>query len=174
MAITGNFLALRHPLGRALLCSVRFGLGAVVLLSGCATHVDHGKSMARSEATSRFSVRQGAAYNRAYRVKGRVYRPLASAKGYRERGIASWYGEESGRRTAMGTRFDPHGLSAAHRTLPLPTRVRVTNLGNRRSIILVVNDRGPFIDGRLIDLSRGAAKALRLNGLGRVEVEALD
>ncbi|WP_248617074.1 septal ring lytic transglycosylase RlpA family protein [Methylococcus capsulatus] len=74
----------------------------------------------------------------------------------------------------MGTRFDPHGLSAAHRTLPLPTRVRVTNLGNRRSIILVVNDRGPFIDGRLIDLSRGAAKALRLNGLGRVEVEALD
>jgi rare lipoprotein A len=74
----------------------------------------------------------------------------------------------------MGTRFNPHGLSAAHRTLPLPTRVRVTNLSNRRSIVLVVNDRGPFVGGRLIDLSLGAAKALRLSGLGHVEVEALD
>lgn len=174
MTVNGNFRALRYPLGGALLCSVRFALGAVFLLSGCATHIDHSKSVARSQATPHFTPRHGAAYNRAYRVKGRVYHPLASAKGYRERGIASWYGEESGRRTAMGTRFNPHGLSAAHRTLPLPTRVRVTNLGNRRSIVVVVNDRGPFVDGRLIDLSHGAAKALRLSGVGRVEVEALD
>lgn len=174
MTVKGNFRALRHPLARALLRSVRSGLGVVILLSGCATHIDHGKSVARSEATRHFTPRHGAAYNRAYRVKGRIYHPLASAKGYRERGTASWYGEESGHRTAMGTRFNPHGLSAAHRTLPLPTRVRVTNLSNRRSIVLVVNDRGPFVDGRLIDLSHGAAKALRLSGLGRVEVEALD
>lgn len=174
MAVKGNYRALRHPLGRALLRSVRSGLGAVILLSGCANHIDHGKSVARLEAPSHSTPRHGAAYNRAYRVKGRIYYPLTSARGYRERGTASWYGEESGHRTAMGTRFNPQGLSAAHRTLPLPTRVRVTNLSNRRSIVLVVNDRGPFVGGRLIDLSHGAAKALRLSGLGRVEVEALD
>lgn len=174
MVVKGNFCNFRHPLGRVLLRGVRSGLGAVILLSGCATHIDHGKSVVRSEAPSYSTPRHGAAYNRAYRVKGRTYHPLASAKGYRERGTASWYGEESGNRTAMGTRFNPHGLSAAHRTLPLPTRVRVTNLSNRRSIVLVVNDRGPFVGGRLIDLSHGAAKALRLSGLGRVEVEALD
>jgi rare lipoprotein A len=174
MVVKGSFCNFRYPPGQALLRGVRSGLGAVILLSGCATHVDHGKSMVRSEAPSYSTPRHRAAYNRAYRVKGRTYHPLASAKGYRERGMASWYGEESGHRTAMGTRFNPQGLTAAHRTLPLPTRVRVTNLANRRSIVLWVNDRGPFVDGRLIDLSHGAAKALRLSGLGRVEVEALD
>jgi rare lipoprotein A len=174
MAVRGNFRKFRRLLGQALQRSVRSGLGAVILLSGCATQIDHGKFAGRTEAPSHSSPRHGAAYNRAYRVKGRIYYPLASAKGYRERGVASWYGEESGRRTAMGTRFNPQCLSAAHRTLPLPTRVRITNLSNRRSIVLVVNDRGPFVDGRIIDLSHGAAKALRLSGLGRVEVEALD
>jgi rare lipoprotein A len=111
-----------------------------------------------------------AAYNRPYTVHGRTYYPLASAEGYRERGLASWYGWESGRRTAMGSRFNPQRLTAAHRTLPLPTWVRVTNLRNGRSLEVLVNDRGPFRPGRLIDLSYGAARALKVLGLAPVEV----
>lgn len=112
-------------------------------------------------------------YNRPYRVRGRTYYPLPTSAGYRERGIASWYGAESGNRTAMGVRFDPNGLTAAHKSLPLPTRVRVTNLRNGRSVEVLVNDRGPFAKGRLIDLSRGAARAIGMRGLAEVEVAAL-
>lgn len=147
-------------------------LGAVFLLmSGCSTHLDHGRIV---EKPSLYGHRPLAAYNRPYKVRGRTYYPLKTARGYRERGTASWYGWESGNRTAMGTRFNPMGLTAAHRTLPLPTRVKVTNLKNKRSVIVTVNDRGPFVRGRLIDLSYGAAKVLRLNGLAPVEVEALN
>ncbi|MBS1213078.1 MAG: rare lipoprotein domain protein [Proteobacteria bacterium] len=100
--------------------------------------------------------------------------PMASAKGYRERGQASWYGWESGNRTATGSRFDPRHLTAAHRTLPLPTRVRVTNLRNRRTVEVLVNDRGPFVQGRIIDLSQAAARALNINGTAPVEVRAVE
>lgn len=101
---------------------------------------------------------------------------MTSSRGYREVGLASWYGFESGNRTATGQHFNPNGLSAAHKTLPLPTRVRVTNLENGKSTTLVVNDRGPFIPGRLIDLSYGAAKMLKMHrrGTARVLVEALN
>ena len=71
----------------------------------------------------------------------------------------------------MGTRFKPHNYTAAHKTLPLPSKVRVTNLHNGRSIIVLVNDRGPFKNGRLIDLSHGAAKKIGVNGLAKVKVE---
>jgi rare lipoprotein A len=96
---------------------------------------------------------------------------MTSAAGYSEQGIASWYGYESGNRTAMGTRFKPQGYTAAHKTLPLPSRVRVTNLHNGRAIIVVVNDRGPFKKNRLIDLSHGAAKKIGLHGLAKVKIE---
>ncbi|UIN34038.1 septal ring lytic transglycosylase RlpA family protein [Methylobacterium oryzae] len=82
---------------------------------------------------------------------------------------ASWYG--SGRRTANGERFAPDGLTAAHRTLPFGTRVRVTY--GARSVIVRINDRGPFIAGRAIDLSRGAARAIGLSGVGRVHLAIL-
>jgi rare lipoprotein A len=111
------------------------------------------------------------AYNRPYRVKGKMYYPMLSAEGYSETGVASWYGHESGSKTSMGMRFSPEGLSAAHKTLPLPSRVRVTNLHNGRSIILMVNDRGPFKQGRIIDLSRGAARKLGMQGLAKVKVD---
>lgn len=114
-----------------------------------------------------------AAYNRPYTIRGQTYYPMASSIGYRERGLASWYGHESGNTTSMGMRFDPDGLSAAHKTLPLPTWARVTNLDNGRSIELLVNDRGPFVPGRIMDLSAGSARALGITGLGRVEIEAL-
>ena len=99
---------------------------------------------------------------------------MSSAKGYRERGQASWYGWESGNRTSTGVRFDPRQLTAAHWTLPLPTRVRVTNLKNRLSVEVLINDRGPFAENRLIDLSQAAARALEIKGTAPVEITALE
>jgi rare lipoprotein A len=86
-------------------------------------------------------------------------------------GIASWYGDHwQGRKTASGTRFDVKKLTAAHRTLPLNTRVRVTNLDNGKSVIVLVNDRGPYVDGRVIDLSTAAARRLGMVKKGLVPV----
>ncbi len=86
-------------------------------------------------------------------------------------GIASYYGTElAGNRTASGERFDPHGLTAAHRTLPLGTRLRVTNVANGRSVVVRVNDRGPFVGRRLIDVSLGAAREIRMVGSGTAQV----
>lgn len=114
-----------------------------------------------------------APYNKAYTIKGKTYYPMRTAVGYSETGVASWYGSESGNRTAMGTRFNPQGLTAAHKTLPLPTKVKVTNLRNGRSVHVIVNDRGPFRKNRLIDLSHGAAKKIGLDkqGLTQVRIE---
>ena len=113
---------------------------------------------------------------RPYQVRGHWYRPMSDASGYDEVGMASWYGDQfNGRPTSTGERFDMHGLSAAHKTLPLPALVEVTNTANGRSIIVRVNDRGPFVDTRIIDLSRGAAEQLDLlsRGVGQVRVRYL-
>ncbi|MEO5371197.1 MAG: septal ring lytic transglycosylase RlpA family protein [Magnetococcus sp. DMHC-1] len=102
---------------------------------------------------------------------------MPSAKEYVEKGIASWYGHYfHGRATAAGEPYDQDELTAAHPTLPLHTVVRVTNLQNGRQAILRVNDRGPFVKNRLIDLSRGAATALGFNEMGTalVKVEAIE
>lgn len=111
-----------------------------------------------------------------YTVLGKRYYPLQSAAGYDEVGMASWYGRDfHGRKTANGQRYDMYGVSAAHKTLPLGTKVRVTNLENKRSVILVVNDRGPFVRGRVLDLSYGAAKKLGTveKGVAKVRITAL-
>jgi rare lipoprotein A len=125
----------------------------------------------------REAIRQGRVKRSPYTVKGRRYVPmsLAEAGRYRESGFASWYGEETlrqkgGHMTANGEAFDPDGLSAAHKYLPLPTYVRVTNLENGRAIIVRVNDRGPFVDGRIIDLSAGAARRLGFHAAGTAPV----
>ena len=137
------------------------------LFSGCSTTV-------KTPTASVPKSQSGAPYNRPYKVRGKTYYPMASAVGYRAEGIASWYGSESGNKTAMGTRFDPQGLTAAHKTLPLPTKVRVTNLRNGRSVNVIVNDRGPFKKNRIIDLSHGAAKKIGLQGLAEVRIEVID
>lgn len=113
---------------------------------------------------------------RPYTVNGKWYQPLGSADGYSETGLASWYGREfHGRPTSSGERYDMNGLSAAHKTLPLQTWVRVHNLDNGRQMDLRINDRGPFVDGRIIDLSYGAAQQLGVVGPGtaRVQLTAL-
>jgi rare lipoprotein A len=112
---------------------------------------------------------------RPYQVRGRWYRP-AEDPNYQERGLASWYGDQHhGRPTATGERFDMNALTAAHKTLPLPGLVEVTNLANGRQVVVRINDRGPFVDGRIIDLSRAAAEAidLRRAGVGEVQVRYL-
>lgn len=114
----------------------------------------------------------------SYEVFGDTYHVLSSADGYEEEGLASWYGAEfEGRLTSSREPFDPRRPSAAHRTLPIPTWVRVTNLDNGREIVVRVNDRGPFADTdrRIIDLSRAAAERLGFVGPGtaRVRVRAL-
>ena len=111
-----------------------------------------------------------------YEVFGKRYFVMASASGYVERGVASWYGPGfHAARTAMGEPYDMYGMTAAHKTLPLPAYVQVTNLGNGRSVIVRVNDRGPFKDGRIIDLSHTAASKLDMlrAGTAFVEVRAL-
>ena len=111
-----------------------------------------------------------------YQINGVWYYPKEDFD-YDETGIASWYGSEfAGRPTASGERFDPNGLSAAHRTLPLPSMVRVTNLENGRSLALRVNDRGPFSQGRIIDVSRRGAQLLgfQQNGTAKVRVEIME
>lgn len=139
-----------------------------ILISGCAVNsIDKGRSKHTNISTPNLN----AAYNKAYTVFGVTYYPLKTAVGYSETGYASWYGAESGNTTAMGTYFNPNKMTAAHKTLPLPSRVRVTNLQNGRQIVVVVNDRGPFKRNRIIDLSRGAAKNIGIEGVSRVKVE---
>lgn len=112
-----------------------------------------------------------------YVVLGETYNVLPTAKGYVERGIASWYGTKfDGRATSNFEAYDMYQFTGAHKTLPLPSYVRVTNLDNSRSVIVRINDRGPFYQGRLIDLSYAAAIKLGVNihGTAPVEVRAID
>jgi rare lipoprotein A len=111
-----------------------------------------------------------------YEVMGRRYRVMNSSDGYRDTGVASWYGRDfHGRSTSSGERYDMFAMSAAHKTLPLPTWVEVTNQRNGKSVIVKVNDRGPFVDDRIIDLSYAAALELDMvrSGTAPVFVRAL-
>lgn len=112
-----------------------------------------------------------------YSVMGKTYWPVQSAMGFREEGFASWYGMDfHGKKTATGEIYDMFSVSAAHKTLPLGSKVRVHNMENGRTLDLVVNDRGPFVDGRVIDLSYASARLLGMadNGVARVRVEGLE
>ena len=112
-----------------------------------------------------------------YTVLGKTYTLLPTSKGYHERGIASWYGSKfHGRRTSSGELYDMHLATAAHKTLPLPTYAEVTNLDNGRKMIVKINDRGPFHEGRIIDLSYAAAIRLGVDqtGTARIDVRSVD
>ena len=114
--------------------------------------------------------------NNTYTALGKRYRPMKQARGFFQRGQASWYGKKfHGRRTSSGETYDMYGMTAAHPTLPLPTYVRVTNLDNNRTVVVKVNDRGPFLHSRIIDLSYAAAVKLDIvrTGTGNVEVESV-
>lgn len=128
------------------------------------------------DAVPRAEPRSRSGNSPQYSVFGVTYRVLDNAAGYRERGGASWYGKKfHGHTTASGDRYDMFAMTAAHKTLPLPSYVRVTHLGNGRSVVVKVNDRGPFHKGRIIDLSYAAAARLDMlaSGSAQVEVTAL-
>lgn len=111
-----------------------------------------------------------------YVALGKQFKPMTELKPYRQRGIATWYGRRyHGNNTASGEVYDMYAMTAAHPTLPLPSYARVTNLDNGKSIVVRLNDRGPFLSNRLIDLSYTAAYKLGIvaNGSGRVEVESI-
>lgn len=115
--------------------------------------------------------------NRPYIALGKTYRPITTVGNYKERGIASWYGKKfNGERTSSGELYDMYAMTAAHPTLPLPSYARVTNLANHRSVIVRVNDRGPFMNDRIIDLSYTAAHKLGIinDGSAQVEVESIN
>ena len=102
--------------------------------------------------------------------------PSLAGKAYTEEGLASWYGKKfQGKKTASGEKFDMHKLTAAHRTLPFGTRVKVTRIDNGKSVVVKINDRGPFVKGRIIDLSKAAAKKLDMinAGVARVRIKVV-
>ena len=116
-------------------------------------------------------------WKRPYEVDGIRYYPLRDHQGFRERGIASWYGRDfHGLKTSNGEIYDMYGISAAHKTLPMGTLVQVTHLGTGEQIKVRINDRGPFASGRIIDLSYGAARQLGIveAGLAEVDIVAID
>lgn len=125
-----------------------------------------------SDAVPRAEPRSRYGNPASYEVFGQTYHVMDSAQGYVERGVASWYGTKfHGRRTSSGEPYDMYAMTAAHTRLPLPTYVRVTNLSNRRSVVVRVNDRGPFLRGRVIDLSYTAAYKLGYVNVGSAQVE---
>lgn len=158
-------------------------IALLLMLSACSTmkkdgppsyNVDESKipdAIPKSERLSKYG-------NQAsYRVFGRTYHVMASSKNYEEQGIASWYGTKfHAQRTSSGERYNMLAMTAAHKSLPLPTYVQVTNLRNGKKVIVKVNDRGPFESNRLIDLSYVAAKKLGMLGHGTayVDVKAID
>lgn len=129
------------------------------------------------DAVPKYEKRTRAGNPPQYEVYGKEYKVLTESTGYQKKGIASWYGTKfHGRKTSNGEVYDMYAMTAAHKTLPIPSYVRVTNLKNRRSAVVRINDRGPFHDNRVIDLSYTAAVKLGIqkNGTGFVEVIALE
>jgi len=123
----------------------------------------------------------GSSYNykvntKPYTINGTTYYPMSSANGFSETGTASWYGPDfHGKKTASGETYNKYAFTAAHKTLPFGTKVKVTNLNNNLSTTVVINDRGPFKSGRIIDLSYSAAQKISMVGTGtaRVRIEAI-
>ena len=126
------------------------------------------------DAVPRYETRTIAGNKNPYTVLGQTYTLMTDERAYIERGIASWYGFKfNGERTSNGELYDMFAMTGAHKTLPIPSYVRVTNLDNRKSVLVRINDRGPFHEGRIIDLSYAAAQRLGITqmGTGNVEVE---
>lgn len=154
------------------------------LLSACSSryHIKNDKAPLRAPTSLEMqdalitNEAKSVSTGRPYTIMGKRYTPMSDEKGYTETGVASWYGRKfHGYHTSNGEIFNMFDMSAAHKTLPLPSFVKVTNLDNGRTAVVRVNDRGPFHDNRLIDLSYAAAYKLgyHLNGTAKVKVEAI-
>lgn len=153
---------------------------AAALLTGCPgkTRVDGGAQggYAPTQTQQPDTTPTQPRGTKPYTVMGQTYYPLRDGAGYSEEGIASWYGKDfHGKKTANGEIYNMHGMTAAHKILPFGTQLRVTNLDNNRSIVVRINDRGPFVASRVIDLTRTGAEQLDMIGPGtaRVRLESI-
>ena len=143
-------------------------LVVTLLLASCGGHT--------SRVIDTPETRELKGWQKPYEVDGKRYQPLRDHHGFTQRGVASWYGPKfHGHKTSNGETYDMYGFSAAHKTLPMGIYVKVTHLGNGRQIVVRINDRGPFVAGRIIDLSYGAAKQLGIvdSGTAKVQLVAL-
>ncbi|HKI51309.1 MAG TPA: septal ring lytic transglycosylase RlpA family protein [Geothermobacteraceae bacterium] len=145
-------------------------LVTLLMLTAC------GRPAYRTQVVDTPETRELKGYQKPYIVNGKLYSPLRDHAGFVQEGIASWYGRDfHGKLTSNGETYDMYALTAAHKTLPMGVHVRVTNKSNGRQLVVRVNDRGPFVAGRIIDLSYTAAKRLGVVGPGTapVRIEAL-
>ncbi len=157
-------------------------LACAVALGGCSFSRDSGPSRPMNfshlpDAVPKHEERTRAGNPPTYVVLGKRYYVMKESSGYVERGTASWYGKKfHGRKTSNGEIYNMYAMTAAHKTLPIPTYLQVTNLDNGKQVVVRVNDRGPFHGNRIIDLSYAAASKLDFaqNGTGRVELRALE
>ena len=158
-------------------------MAGVVLLVGCSlSSRDSGPGRPMSfshlpDAVPKHEQRTRAGNPSTYVVLGKRYHVLRESTGYVARGVASWYGKKfHGRKTSNGETYNMYAMTAAHKTLPIPSYLQVTNLDNGKSVVVRVNDRGPFHDNRIIDLSYAAASKLGIaqNGTGKVELRAIE
>ena len=161
------------------------GIGAIaalgVMLSACSSTPHHGAGHPKplppapgniADAVPRAEPRSSHGNPPFYDVNGQRFQVLASSDNYIERGVASWYGPDfQGHNTSSGERYDMYGMTAAHKTLPIPCYARITNLSNGRSVVVRINDRGPFVGNRIIDLSYSAATRLDIVRTGTAFVE---
>ncbi len=146
---------------------IAFYVGIFLLLNGCVAH--YNKDGINNQTNAALCKDKSAS---CYRQYGKQYQVMSDSKNYTETGLASWYGSRfNKKRTSSGERFNMYQMTAAHKTLPLSTYVQVTNLSNGKQVIVKVNDRGPFVSNRLIDLSYAAAKKLGMVGRGTAPVE---
>jgi len=156
----------------------------LVLAAGCGRPVKTDRAPSRPpdvsrvpDAVPRHEPRSNRGNPDSYEVFGRRYYVMESGRGHVERGVASWYGEKfHGRLTSSGEPYDMYIMTAAHKTLPLPSYARVTNLANGRSVVVKINDRGPFVDNRIVDLSYAAAARLDMlrSGTAMVELQVVE
>lgn len=158
-------------------------LAGVLLLAGCSlSSRDSGPGRPMNfshlpDAVPKHETRTRAGNPSTYVVLGKRYHVMQESTGYKERGISSWYGKKfHGRKTSNGETYNMYAMTAAHKTLPIPSYLQVTNLDNGKSVVVRVNDRGPFHDNRIIDLSYAAASKLGFaqNGTGKVELRAIE
>lgn len=159
--------AIASGLFRRLFSSTILFAVCAVIISGCA-----GTEPARKQKA--YPSGKTPATQRPYQIDGIWYYPIPDAEGYREKGIASWYGPGfDGKKTSNGETYDMYAMTAAHKTLPMGTHLEVRNIDNGKKTVVRINDRGPFVRKRIIDLSYTAAKTIGISGLGNVEISSL-
>lgn len=160
------------PTGRP---TARTGLVCLLALAAalalCACSLKGGSGGGSTDKPTGVSVKAGTRGTKPYTIRGKTYYPLLSSHGFREEGIASWYGKDfHGKKTANGEVYDMYGMTAAHKLLPFGTKVKVTNRDNGKSIVVRINDRGPFVANRVIDLTRTGAERIGMIARGTAPV----